>query len=308
MYPSVSAIIATNGKRPQLLRRAVESIFTQDYPGSIEVVVVFDRVEPDRLEDLSIPANRSLSIVSNTRTGGLAGGRNSGILAADGELIGFCDDDDWWMPAKLSKQVELWQHHPQAVAIASGISVRTNGQDIVRLAPERASFHDFLGSRITEIHPSALLYRRDDLLSSSQRPIGLVDEELPASYGEDYDLLLRATRFGDIYSVQEALIGVLWDRQSFFAGKWQAMADGLSYILRKFPEFEQHPHGLARIAGQVAYVHASLGHRAQAVAYARSALRRDPRQLRAWAALVVASGAVKGQTLLDAVQKTGRGL
>ena len=308
MYPSVSAIIATNGKRPQLLRRAVESIFAQDYPGSVEVLVVFDRVDPDRLEDLSIPTNRSLSIVSNTRTGGLAGGRNSGILAAGGELIGFCDDDDWWMPAKLSKQVALWQQRPQAVAIASGISVRTNGQNIVRLAPERASFHDFLGSRITEIHPSALLYRRDDLLSSSQRPIGLVDEELPASYGEDYDLLLRATRFGDIYSVQEALIGVLWDRQSFFAGKWQAMADGLSYILRKFPEFEQHPRGLARIAGQVAYVHASLGHRAQAVAYARSALRRDPRQLRAWAALVVASGAVKGQTLLDAVQKTGRGL
>jgi len=28
------------------------------------------------------------------------------------------------------------------------------------------------------------------------------------------------------------------------------MVDGLSYILRKFPEFEQDPQGLARIAGR----------------------------------------------------------
>ena len=131
----------------------------------------------------------------------------------------------------------------------------------MRLAPERATFADFLRSRITEIHPSAMLYSREDLLGVDGKPtrIGLVDEELPAAYGEDYDLLLRATRHGDVLSVPEPLILVLWDRPSFFSGKWQSMVDGLSYILRKFPEFEQDPKGLARIAGQIAYAQASLG-------------------------------------------------
>src|SRR5205085_2045257 len=47
--PSVSVVIATHN-RPQLLRAAVQAVLTQDYVGSIEVVAVFDRAEPD--EDL----------------------------------------------------------------------------------------------------------------------------------------------------------------------------------------------------------------------------------------------------------------
>jgi len=77
--PAVSAVIATNGKRPELLRVAVRSILDQSYRGFVEVIVVFDRVEPDRLEDIEVGENRALKIVSNTRTGGLAGGRHSGI-------------------------------------------------------------------------------------------------------------------------------------------------------------------------------------------------------------------------------------
>ena len=42
--PAVSAVIATNGKRPELLRVAVRSILEQSYRGFVEVVVVFDRV------------------------------------------------------------------------------------------------------------------------------------------------------------------------------------------------------------------------------------------------------------------------
>ncbi len=200
--PTVSAVIATNGKRPETLRTAVRSILDQDYAGFIEVVVVYDRVEPDLLEDVQVPENRKLITIANTRTGGLAGGRNSGILAATGEIIGFCDDDDYWMPTKLTEQLALWNAHPEAVAVSSGITVRSGGRDIERLAPKRASFDDFLLSRITEIHPSAMLYARQDLVTDH---LGLVDEELPASYGEDYDLLLRATRYGDVFQRRNRL-------------------------------------------------------------------------------------------------------
>lgn len=304
--PTISAVIATIGSRPELLRQAVTAIFEQDYAGHIEVIISYDHVEIDSLADLTVPANRSLVTVHNSHVKGLAGGRNTGIETASGELIGFCDDDDYWFPTKISQQVALWQQYPEAVAISSGITVRSGGKDIVRLAPDQASFDDFLVSRITEIHPSAMLYRREDLLPGGR--IGAVDEELPASYGEDYDLLLRATRFGRVRSVQESLILVLWDRPSFFAGKWQNIADGLTYMLQKFPEFERSSKGTARIAGQIAFVHAALGHRDQALAYAKSTLTRNPLQLRAWAALPVAWGLIKPGTLLKAVEKTGRGL
>ncbi len=86
------------------------------------------------------------------------------------------------------------------------------------------------------------------------------------------------------------------------------MIDGLTYLLQKFPEFERYPKGVARIAGQIAFAYAALGKRSQAKAYAQSALRRDPGQLRAWAAYTVSTGLVKPNLLLDLVNKTGRGL
>lgn len=301
---SISVIIATNGKRPELLRTAVTALFEQTYTGFVEVLVVFDHVDIDTLTDLTVPENRSLRTIPNIRPRGLAGGRNTGIEAAEGELLGFCDDDDYWLPTKLTDQLELWERHPQAIAVSSGIRVRSGGKDIDRLAPTRATFTDFLRSRITEIHPSAMLYRRSDLLGR----VGLVDEDLPAAYGEDYDLLLRATKFGDVYSVEKPLVLILWDRPSFFAGKWENMAAGLTYLLRKFPEFETDPKGLARISGQIAFIHAALGNKKLALAYVRSTLRRDPTQLRAWAALPVALGLVSPSALLAAVNKTGRGL
>ncbi|MFJ3031529.1 glycosyltransferase family 2 protein [Rothia terrae] len=303
---TVSALIATAGKRPETLRTTVQSMFDQDYAGHIEVVVVFDYVEIDDLSDLTVPNNRSLVTAVNNRSKGLAGGRNTGITLAQGELIGFCDDDDYWYPQRVSAQVKLWEQYPQAVAVSSSINVRTDGKDVLRSGSFVTTFEDLLISRHFEIHPSTTLFKREDLLENGR--IGFVDEDLPSAYGEDYDLALRAARLGDIYSVQEPGALILWDRPSFFSGHWQSMVDGLTYILRKFPEFERQPKGLARIAGQVAFAHAALGNRKMASAFARSALSRDPKQLRAWAALLVASGLIKPQVLLDLVNKTGRGL
>src|SRR3712207_7703437 len=60
------------------------------------------------------------------------------------------------------------------------------------------------------LFPYTTLFRsRADLLGG----IGLVDEELPAAYGEDYDLLLRAARKGYVLSVTEPLV-VVKDRKS----------------------------------------------------------------------------------------------
>lgn len=299
----ISAVITTCG-RPELLRKAVLSILGQEYPHHIEVVVVYDKIEIDWLTEIEVPTNRSLKLLRNQRTPGLAGGRNTGITMAAGRFIGFCDDDDLWLPGKVRLQLEAWKAHPKAVAVTSGISIITGGEEILRSAPDSVSFDDFLKSRITGIHPSTMMFRRDDLIGR----IGLVDELLPSGYGEDYDLLLRATRFGAVIAVPEPLVSVLWDRPSFFAGKWSNISAGLTYILRKFPEFERCPQGLARIAGQVAFAEAAMGEHKSARRWARSALSRDLRQVRAYAAMAVSLRLVDAAWLVKQVQRTGRGL
>lgn len=299
----VSVVIATIG-RPDMLRDAVRAIFAQDALAEVEVLVVFDGIEIDGLADIVIPTNCTLRLLQNSRTPGLAGGRNTGILAAAGDVLGFCDDDDEWHPTKLRRQLELWEANPDAIAVTTGISVQSDTGTTNRCPPPRTTFNDFLASRVTAIHPSTMLFRWADFMGR----LGLVDEALPGSYGEDYDLLLRATRFGYVAAVTEPLVTVRWDRPSFFAGKWHDMAVGLTYILRKFPELETSPKGVSRIAAQVAFSYAALGQRRAALVWAKSALRRDPRQLRAYAALAVASGLMSPQRLLNAVNRRGHGL
>ena len=81
--PTVSVVVPTRD-RPELLRAAVRAILAQDYPGPIEVVVVFDQSEPDEsLTELATGPDRAVRVIRNDRTPGLAGARNSGILAAE---------------------------------------------------------------------------------------------------------------------------------------------------------------------------------------------------------------------------------
>jgi hypothetical protein len=155
-----------------------------------------------------------------------------------------------------------------------------------------------------EINPSNLLVRKADLLGR----IGLVDEELPNSFGEDYEWLLRASKHGDVVCVPRPLVRIGWNRPSFYLSKWRAMTDGLTYILGKFPEFARAPAGRARIEGQIAFAYAAQRRRRDAARWALRTVRHDPRQLRGYAALVVAAGLANPDRLVRAVQARGRGL
>lgn len=301
-HPTVSVVIATRD-RPTLLRRAVEAVMAQDYPGDIECLVVFDRCDPHDV-GVQLRPGRSIQLLTNTRTPGLAGARNSGILAASGQFVAFCDDDDEWLEGKASAQVPLLLGNPDAVVAATGITIRTEDADHVRIGPPTVSMADYLVSRVTEIHPSTFMLRRADLLGR----IGLVDESVPASYGEDYELLLRASRVGITVNVEAALVNIYWNRPSFFAGRWDGIANGLTYVLERYPEFRTVPAGRARLEGQVAFAHAAAGRRREALRWAGRTLRHDPRQLRGYAAVVVGLGILRPARLVELVQARGKGL
>ena len=192
----VSVVVPTRD-RDQLLARAVAAVAQQEHAGPLEVVVVRDGTPAAPLP-VDLPAPVTLRQVPNARTPGLAGARNTGILAAAHEVVAFCDDDDEWLPGKLAAQLALLAARPDAALVATGIVVvQAAGSSagsagrIEHVRPGLARdvlLADLLDDRIMELHPSGFLLRRADLLG----PIGLLDEELAGGYGEDYDLLLRA--------------------------------------------------------------------------------------------------------------------
>lgn len=89
--PSVSAIITTYSRdRWDWLRECIESVQAQNVP-PLEVIVVVDH-NPELLDEITreFPG---ITVVPNIGDRGVSGGRNSGVKASRGEVVGFVDDD-----------------------------------------------------------------------------------------------------------------------------------------------------------------------------------------------------------------------
>lgn len=299
---AVSVVVPTHD-RPELLVRAVERIFEQRYEGPIEVIVVFDQQEP-AMPDVTVPANRTLKVITNTRSAGLAGARNSGCDVAAGELLAFCDDDDEWCPDKLRLQVEALGRTPSAQIATCGIEIHYQGRRFERLpAADRVELDDLLTSRNMQVHSSTLLIRRSAYLGE----LGPVDESIPGSYGEDYDYVLRAAKIGPIVAVPVSLVRVHW-LGSYYADRWPMMVSAIQYHLRKHPELAADPHNAARMYGRMAFAHAASGQRRDARTWARRSIASDWRQPRGYLAYAVTLGLVRPQTVIRKANERGRGV
>jgi len=297
----VTVVIPTKD-RPEMLRRALAGVAEQDYPGPVHSLVVYDNTAPDY--SLRRGGDRSVTVLPNTRTPGLAGARNTGVLLTDTELVAFCDDDDTWLPGKITAQVRALQETPDAALATCGMRVQYGTNTVDRTLPLRmVTFDDLLRKRLAELHSSSFVFRRERLLE-----IGLVNEELPGSFGEDYELLLRTSRQSPIRNVPEVHLVVRWHENSHFVRRWETMAEALRWLLRAYPEFAGVRAGEARLSGQIAFATAALGDRREAVRWARRTALRNPREPRSYLALAVASGAVKPDTLLARLHEHGRSI
>lgn len=299
----VSVVVPTHN-RPELMKLAVESILNQGASPTGEVIVVFDAC-PIELPEVEIPDGWTVKGISNTRVRGLAGARNSGILEAEGQLIGFLDDDDEWLPGKLEAQLQRLQERPHAVAVATAMVLDDGENTHVRLVEkEDLTYEDFLRDRHPGIPSGALLFRRETLLG----PLGLIDEDIPRAYGEDYDLLLRASGLGPVTVVNEPLVRVRWQGQSYYFGQWETYAAALQYLLRKHPDIGRIPAALGRIEAQIAFALVAAGRRAEGRRWAWRALRHNPKQIKAMLAIAISWRLVSADRVIRFVRSRGKGI
>ncbi|MHA3702391.1 glycosyltransferase family 2 protein [Jatrophihabitans sp. YIM 134969] len=301
-HGTVSVVIPTRD-RHVLMRRAIQAVVAQDHPGPIEVIAVFDHAPVDEsVVALSTP-DRVVRCVPNTHVPGLAGARNSGVAAAEGDVIAFCDDDDEWHPDKLRRQlVHLTTTTP---LVSCGVEIVYRGERFTRFPPTALTTHrDFLRHRVPSVHSSTLL-ADGDLLRGMAGPL---DEAIPGSYGEDWDFLLRATASRPVFSVSAALVTVHWHETSYFIDNWTTAADGLDYIVDKHRDFATDRRARGRVTGQRAFYHAAAGHRGRAAVMAVDGLRSAPTGKHAWAALLVSAGVVSPDRVLGAAHTIGRGI
>lgn len=305
-WPSVGVVLVTHD-RPALMRRALASICSQDYPGRLEVRVVFDRAEPD--DSLETDAgtdtdDRRVRVLGNTRTPGLCGARNTGVLDLAGDLVAFCDDDDAWEPGKLRRQVAALEAEPAALFATTAMVVDVGGRSVVRtLGADRVRLEQLIRSRLTMLHSSSFLARRALVTEN-----GLVDETLPQSMAEDWELLLRAAAQAPIVHVDEPLVRVQWGASSHFVHKWADKNAAHLVLLERYPAMARDRIAAGLMLGKLAFGHAALGERRTACRHAVRAARANWREPRWVLALAVVARLVTADRVMTELTRRGHGI
>ena len=178
--PLVSVIICTRD-RPEGLARALASVRNQIGADCATEVIVVDDGD---LGAILPEAPGDLRLIRTARRGP-GGARDTGLDAARGELVAYCDDDDEWTPDHLCALLDAMRADP-TVALVYG-----DANDATPSPGVGSSGIDLLAEP-GQFSASGVLHRAD-----AARDVGGFDPSLRAY--EDAELWLR---IGQNYSVR----------------------------------------------------------------------------------------------------------
>ena len=256
--PTVSVIVPTFN-RPAFLTRAIASVLAQTWQG-FEVIVVDDGSAPSAHDIVRRFASASVRLLSHDRNLGAAVARNTGLRSARGEYVAFLDDDDSWLPDKLSRQLDGFKSASADTALVyCGVATvaHPSGRVVKTFIPEAPalSFVDFL--QHTAFGTSIPLISRRCL-----DEVGFFDESLPGTH--DRDLWLRlAQRFRFAFVPQVLAQCVIHGRQ--ITTDLALKVEAKEKMLRKYrDELSQHPAILAHQLVRLAMLEFACGRTAQA--------------------------------------------
>jgi glycosyltransferase involved in cell wall biosynthesis len=182
--PSVSIVtIVRNGAAT--LRRAAESVLSQDHPG-IEYIIV-DGGSTDGTLDIIRALEDRVAWISG-KDAGISDAFNKGVALARGEVIGIINSDDWYEPGAIGKAARRLQQAGADVACGP-MQYWAGAERSWRVSSDPLG----LERTMTIGHPT--VFARRELY----RRIGLFRPEFRLAM--DYEWLLRAKCAGARFAV-----------------------------------------------------------------------------------------------------------
>lgn len=143
--PHVTTVIPCFNGAP-FIRRAIDSALAQS-GAEVDVIVVDDASTDESAAIVRGMAQVEprLRLVCLARNQGPAGARNAGIARAQGRYLAFLDADDYWLPAKLERQL-AFMHDTDAALVYTGVDVRDARGKVLgrRHVPARVSAEQLL--------------------------------------------------------------------------------------------------------------------------------------------------------------------
>lgn len=226
----VTAIITTHN-RLELLKRAIKSVYAQTYK-EMELIVVDDAsTDGTQAYCESLPL-RYLHIPKAESRGGNHA-RNLGVKMARGEYVAFLDDDDYWLPKKIEKQVALMESKDcelvycgrrlELVGMDGEVTYRDKLPNPLHYGDMRRKILWVICTTTTNI-----LAKRQALLD-----VGLFDENL--RFWQEYELTIRMAQRKPFYFVNEPLSVYRVDTRDKhrLTNKYEEWKEAVRYIHRK---------------------------------------------------------------------------
>jgi glycosyltransferase involved in cell wall biosynthesis len=194
MYPLITVYLPTHNRK-DLVPRAANSVLAQDYD-NFELIIVNDGSYDDTkaILDKFYGNNPKVRIIHLEEPKGACHARNIAIKVANGKLITGIDDDDEFLPHRLSS---LYENYDESYAfVCSGYLWNYGYKTRERFVNERKiDLNDILS--LNEASNQVLVK------TSRLEEIGGFDQTLVAC--QDYDLWVRLiSKYGDALRIKNA--------------------------------------------------------------------------------------------------------
>ena len=205
MADPIVSIVMPTFNRMEFLPATVESVFRQTLP-TWELIIADDGSDQDTRTYLeSLTRDERVRVLRLKHSGNPGIARNAGIAAARGNLLGFLDSDDLWVPTKLERQLAVLRANPACRwSYTAFVIIDADGAPLASERNRRWAPH--CGRIFTQVVRTSASIRLPSVVASTDlvREAGGFDEAIDRS--EDYDLWLRLALRSPICVVDEPLL------------------------------------------------------------------------------------------------------
>jgi glycosyltransferase involved in cell wall biosynthesis len=289
---STVSVVITTFDRLKPAQRAVKSVLSQTYT-PLEILLVEDGSRSGIERWLEEEKLTHVKYVRHEKNQGLAAARNTGLRRASGKYVAFLDDDDEWLPAKLTRQVELFEKEsgPTGVVYCGALVISGETSKIRAKRPQmKGDIRSAIRKNGLSTIPSSCLFSKEAL-----EQVGGFDEQLVSHVDHDIWLKLAGKRYAAAF-IDDFLVRAHEHHGHTMTADIQARVLATRAFCKKWePEFtgwfseRESRKYFSRFKGQVMWMlgQACLkaGKRKQAAKHFLTAMRYNPMRRRHYAGL-----------------------
>ncbi len=245
MTDTVSVVIITYKRDPEILKRALKSVVDQTSDDIGEILIVDDNPDDLKLKDELIGELKAMSdkvrYITYEGNHGACYARNYGAAHSEGRLLAFMDDDDEWRPEKIDAQKRFLE---TSGCVAAGCNaevqyINSLGElslkyPIVRPGRDDLAFQEILMGN-NDIGGGSYMMIRHDVFDE----VGGFCEGLRSC--QDYDLWLRLSEKGRIGRVEDILVNYYAYEGEHITGNPDNVIQGREYMLSTYTDRADDP-------------------------------------------------------------------